>query len=90
MDYSAIFERREFSLDDQIWTARVENTPGADGRGDLIVFDLAFKERAGQVRRLRLLASDAGIHTLNHTPQLYECVRLWLHGQDESGEVKCF
>jgi len=92
VDYKEIFEGREFEADGRTWTASVENSPGAHGNAtDLIIFDLSLKEKTtGEVRKLRLLSSDAGIHVLDHTPQLHGCVRLWLRGGDTSGEVKCY
>ena len=92
MDYTLIFEGREFDVDGETWTAHVENEPGASaGHTDRRCFMLAFtKENSADCRRLKLWASDAGMHVENHIPKLYDCVRLWLQSDNRDGEVECF
>ncbi len=48
------------------------------------------KANNADTRRLKLWASDAGIHVENQIPKLYDCVRLWLQSGAREGEVECF
>jgi len=92
MDYRAIFQGREFELDGIVWTVTVENSPGAHGNAtDQIVFVLALKNKTtGELRKLRLTASDAGLHAESHASTLDECVRMFLRGDAGVGEMECF
>ena len=91
MDYVAIFEGKTFEINGDTWTAHVENVPGASAQNtDRRCFILTFrKANNADTRRLKLWASDAGIHVENQIPKLYDCVKLWLQSGAREGEVEC-
>jgi hypothetical protein len=90
MDYRALFQGREFEVDGIVWTVEVENSPGArdNNNTDEIIFALALKNKnTGEARKLKLRASDAGLHNEHHMPALDQCVRMFLRGDDKVGNI---
>lgn len=92
MEERDIFNGKEFDVDGDTWVAEVENVPGASAQGtDLRVFMLVLRKKGtNETRRLKLLASHAGIHVENHIPLLYQSVRDFLRTGHPVGETQCF
>ncbi len=92
MDYTKIFEGKEFEAAGGTWTAHVTNEPGVSAQGtDRLCFMLAFtKENSVDHLRLKLWASRAGINGANHIPKLHDYVRLWLEDDNRGDELECF
>jgi len=93
MDERALFDGVGLSVDGRRWVVSVENDPGASANDtDLRIFDLALHpvDDEAEVRRLRLLASHAGIQVENHTPMLQQCVRDFLRSGLTRAQVRGF
>jgi len=91
-DERLIFEGTSFEVGSETWVARVENQPGASAANtDRLQFELALQSlKSGEVRRLTLIGSRAGIHVENHTLVLFDIVRAWLQSGETVGAVEYF
>ena len=93
IDERTVFENHVFDVGDETWVVTLENDLAASANDtDLRVFQLALRKTDGAtgLRRLRLLASSAGIQVEDYAPLLRKCVRDFLRTGQETGEVQCF